>query len=149
MRINIFYIQKNEELSFLKEKYKKFITKYAHIKENNLFSKKIAAAQNQGRNEAQKSYEEAFMPHKKGFCIVLDEKGKEPTSVEFSKLIENKSEINFFIAGAYGLSAEFIQKFDLSLSLSRLTLTHHFAYVILLEQIYRAFCLQHNHPYHK
>ncbi|MDO4673580.1 23S rRNA (pseudouridine(1915)-N(3))-methyltransferase RlmH [Campylobacter sp.] len=149
MRIHIFYIQKSDELPFLSEKYAKLLAKYAQLREKNLFSKKIAAAQSQGANEAQKSYEEAFMPYKKGFCIVLDEGGREFSSVEFSRLIADRGGLSFFIGGAYGLGAEFVKKFDLSLALSRLTLTHHFARVLLLEQLYRAFCLQHNHPYHK
>lgn len=149
MQINIFYIQKNEELGYLNEKYAKRITKYAALKENNLFNKKIATAQNQDLKIAQKSYEEAFIPHKKGFCVVLDERGKELSSMEFAQLIADKSDLRFFIGGAYGLSAEFMRNFDLNLSLSRLTLAHHFVRMLLLEQIYRAFCLRYNHPYHK
>lgn len=149
MQINVFYIQKDDEFSTLKEKYLKLISKYATLKENNLLNKKILAAQNLGALEAKKSYEEAFLPHKKAFCIALDERGKELTSLQFSKLLQDKNEVNFFIGGAYGLREEFIQNLDFSLSLSRLTLAHQFAKILLLEQIYRAFCIQHNHPYHK
>lgn len=149
MQINIFYIQKDDEFSILKEKYIKLISKYAILKENNLLNKTISKAQNLGSLEAKKSYEQAFLPHKKGFCIVLDERGKELTSFEFAKLLRDKNELNFFIGGAFGLREEFIKDFSFSLSLSRLTLAHQFAKILLLEQIYRAFCIHHNHPYHK
>ena len=149
MQLGIFYLQKSEDLAHLSEKYAKLISKYATLKEHNLFDKKVAKAQIQGIQNAQKSYEEAFLPHKKGFCVLLDERGTELNSIEFAKLIENKNELNFFIGGAYGFRREMLDKFDFNLALSRLTLAHHFVKILLLEQIYRAFCINHNHPYHK
>lgn len=149
MRINIFCIQRDDEFSTLKEKYTRLISKYATLKENNLLNRKISRAQNMGSLEAKKSYEESFLPYKKGFCIALDERGKELTSFEFAELLKDKNELSFFIGGAYGLREEFTQSLNFSLSLSRLTLAHQFAKILLLEQIYRAFCIRNNHPYHK
>ncbi len=149
MQIKIFYIQKDDEFSIFKEKYTKLISKYATLTENNLLNKNILKAQNLGNLEAKKSYEQAFLPHKKGFCIVLDERGEELSSLEFASLIKDKNLLNFFIGGAFGLREEFVKSFDFSLSLSRLTLAHQFAKILLLEQIYRAFCIEHKHPYHK
>lgn len=150
LQINIFYIQKNDEFEILDQKYFKLISKFATIKEYNLFNKKIANAQNLNNPElAKKSYEEAFSTHKKGFNIALDERGKELTSLEFAKMIQDKIELSFFIGGAYGLRKEFTEKLDFSFSLSKLTLAHYFVKTLLLEQIYRAFCINSNHPYHK
>ncbi len=149
MQIRIFYIQKDDEFGVLREKYLRLISRYAVLRENNLLNKKISKAQNLGALEARKSYEEAFLPYKKDFCIVLDERGEQLTSVEFARLIENKKVLNFFIGGAFGLGEEFLRAFDFRLSLSRLTLAHQFAKILLLEQIYRAFCIHNNHPYHK
>ncbi|WP_270961105.1 23S rRNA (pseudouridine(1915)-N(3))-methyltransferase RlmH [Campylobacter upsaliensis] len=149
MQLNIFYLQKSEDLAFLSEKYTKLISKYAVLKEHNLFDKKIAKAQIQGTQNAQKSYEEAFLPKKRGFCVLLDERGTELNSLEFAKLLANKSEMSFFIGGAYGFRAQMLDQFDFNLALSRLTLAHHFVKILLLEQLYRAFCINHNHPYHK
>lgn len=150
LQVGIFCIQKSDdEFKVLNEKYLKLITKYAQIEERNLFNNKIAKAQNQGALEAKKSYKEAFLNYKKGFCIALDEKGKSLDSLEFAKLLKDKNELNFFIGGAYGLSKEFSQSLDFTLSLSKLTLAHKFAKLLLLEQIYRALCINHNHPYHK
>ncbi|WP_171000311.1 23S rRNA (pseudouridine(1915)-N(3))-methyltransferase RlmH [Campylobacter estrildidarum] len=150
MQINIFYIQKNNEFEILDQKYIKLISKFANIKEYNLFNKKIANAQNLDNPElAKKSYEEVFNAHKRGFNIVLDERGKELTSLEFAKIIQDKFELSFFIGGAYGLREEFTKKMNFSFSLSKLTLAHYFVKTLLLEQIYRAFCINSNHPYHK
>ncbi|EEG5257385.1 23S rRNA (pseudouridine(1915)-N(3))-methyltransferase RlmH, partial [Salmonella enterica subsp. enterica serovar Typhi] len=90
LQVNIFCIQKSDEFKTWNEKYSKLISKYATLKEINVFNKKIALAQNLNAIEAKKSYEEAFMPYKKGYCIALDEKGKDLTSIEFAKLIQDK-----------------------------------------------------------
>ncbi len=84
--------------------------------------------------------------------IVLDEKGKQLTSIQFSKLIEQNMQISknicFIIGGAYGLDAEFKSKFQ-KISLSKLTLQHDIAVLILFEQLYRAVSIIYNEPYHK
>lgn len=149
MQIHIFSIQKHKDFEDLSEKYKQYISVFATLKEYNLFSKKIALAQNCNSLAAKKSYEEAFKPRKKGFCVVLDEKGKALNSKEFADFIESKNQLSFFIGGAYGLREEFVKSFDFCLSLSKLTLAHRFVRILLLEQIYRAFCIKNNHPYHK
>ncbi|MCW1359993.1 23S rRNA (pseudouridine(1915)-N(3))-methyltransferase RlmH [Campylobacter sp. US33a] len=150
MQINIFSIQKNDkEFDELKHKYIKLLKPYAVVNDTYIYNKHITHAQNLGAKEAKKSYGEALNPYKKGFCIVLDENSKEVNSIEFANLLKDKNEISFFIGGAYGLSKDFIASFDLAISLSRLTLAHKFVKILLLEQIYRGFCINHAHPYHK
>ena len=92
--------------------------------------------------------------HTSGFHIIaLDETGQSFTSVDFSERIkrtlENFPNIAFIIGGADGLDPVLIQKANFVLSLSAMTLPHHFAKVILIEQIYRAFSILKNHPYHR
>ncbi|MBK1991870.1 23S rRNA (pseudouridine(1915)-N(3))-methyltransferase RlmH [Campylobacter sp. 2018MI35] len=149
MRVNIICIQKKDELKELTKKYTKLISNYSQINEFNLFSQKISLAQNISPLEAQKSYEKAFEPYKKGFSIALDEKGKKLNSLEFANLLKDKNEISFFIGGAFGLRKEFINTLDFSLCFSSFTLAHQLVKILLLEQIYRAFCINFNHPYHK
>jgi 23S rRNA (pseudouridine1915-N3)-methyltransferase len=55
----------------------------------------------------------------------------------------------FCIGGAYGLSAQVSRQCSESLSLSAFTFPHELALLLLLEQLYRAFCILHHHPYHK
>ncbi|OCX43305.1 23S rRNA (pseudouridine(1915)-N(3))-methyltransferase RlmH [Campylobacter ornithocola] len=151
MQINIFSIQKNNnnEFSKIDEYYTKLIKKFCDFNDICIFNNKINQAQNINATEAKKSYTNALTPYIKGFCIALDERGKEFTSVEFAKLLQDKNGISFFIGGAYGFEQEFIAQMHTSIALSKMTLIHKFAKTMLLEQIYRAFCINTNHPYHK
>jgi 23S rRNA (pseudouridine1915-N3)-methyltransferase len=88
------------------------------------------------------------------FLCVLDVLSKEIGSHDLAKKIEiwqNESvkEIAFVIGGFAGLSSKVIEKADFNLSLSRLTLTHEAARVVLAEQLYRAFTIINNFPYQK
>ncbi len=92
-----------------------------------------------------------YIPIDSNFFYLLDAKGKEVDSNEFSKLLD-KSEITFLIGPPDGFSQTFKEKFKdsaLPLSLSRLTFPHRLCKLILLEQIYRGFCIQKNLPYAK
>lgn len=85
--------------------------------------------------------------------VVLDDKGKEETSVGFSRLISKWqvggiSRVVFVIGGAYGFGEEIYKRADLQFSLSRMTFSHQMVRVIFLEQLYRAFTILRNEPYH-
>lgn len=150
MQIAVFSITKNiDEFKALNEKYFKLISRFAEFKDICLFNAKINQAQKQGKQFAQKSYTEHLSAYKKGFCVALHERGKQLTSEEFAQILEDKNELSFFIGGAYGFEESFVKSFDLALCLSKLTLAHHFVKTMLLEQIYRGFCINHKHPYHK
>lgn len=86
--------------------------------------------------------------------IVLDERGKNMTSPELAKIVENWmqqgcSEICFLIGGADGHLEETRQKADLVLSFGKLTLPHILMRAVLAEQIYRLETIINHHPYHK
>ena len=86
-----------------------------------------------------------------GFNIVLDERGKQFSSLAFSGLINDrlgKGEIIFIIGGVYGLSEKIRNKADLLLGLSDFTFTHQMIRMILLEQIYRAVTIIKKKKYH-
>ena len=84
------------------------------------------------------------------FIIALDERGLQLSSHEFAKQIDKISQpITFIIGGAYGLSDELRSKANLLLSLSAMTMPHVLARVVLIEQLYRAYTINQNHPYHK
>lgn len=85
------------------------------------------------------------------FNVLLDEKGKHLTTIKFSELVFESShkKINFFIGNTDGFTEILKKKGDLLLSISPMTLTHSFATIILLEQLYRAITIKTNHPYHK
>ena len=88
------------------------------------------------------------------FVVLLDVEGKPLSSHELAAQVgkwQNQSlkEIAFIIGGQDGVSDEISKRANFKLSLSRLTLTHETARVILLEQLYRAFTIINNFPYQK
>ena len=89
----------------------------------------------------------------KEFLILLDEKGKEFSSVQFSQFIDNhmvqgRNNIVFAVGGPYGFSDELLKRADLKISLSRMTFSHQIIRLIFLEQLYRAFTIIKGEPYH-
>jgi len=85
------------------------------------------------------------------YVIILDDKGKHLNSHEFSTLIFdtlNHKHITFIIGGAYGLSSKIKDKSNIMLSLSKMTFPHELARLVLIEQIYRAYCINSNIKYH-
>jgi 23S rRNA (pseudouridine1915-N3)-methyltransferase len=82
--------------------------------------------------------------------VALDPRGEAMTSKQLARLIESAGrDIAFYIGGADGFSDEFRQAADKLLSLSKMTLPHELARVVLVEQIYRAFTILTGHPYAK
>ncbi|MEC8882494.1 MAG: 23S rRNA (pseudouridine(1915)-N(3))-methyltransferase RlmH [Pseudomonadota bacterium] len=85
--------------------------------------------------------------------ILLDETGKSLTSQQFSTQFSNwrtqSQRIAFLIGGPDGHHQKTRQLAHYSLSLSSFTLPHIFARIVLYEQLYRAFTLSNNHPYHR
>lgn len=85
--------------------------------------------------------------------ILLDERGKEFSSVELAKIIQDKinyggRDIVYVIGGAYGFSEEVYARANSKLSLSRMTFSHQMVRAIFAEQIYRAFTIMKGEPYH-
>ncbi len=87
------------------------------------------------------------------FVILADEKGKQYTSREFAKFIDNKintgtKHLIFVIGGAYGFSEDVYKRANGKLSLSIMTFSHQPIRVLLAEQLYRAFTIIKGEPYH-
>ena len=85
--------------------------------------------------------------------ILLDEHGKEYSSIEFASLLQNKinyegKDIVFVIGGAYGFSEAVYKRANSKISLSRMTFSHQMVRAIFAEQIYRAFTIMKGEPYH-
>lgn len=88
------------------------------------------------------------------FVIALTLDGKTLTSEEFSQKlsllqVDGVSSIAFVIGGSLGLGEEVVKRANFKLSLSKMTFPHQLARLIITEQIYRAFKISHNEPYHK
>ena len=95
---------------------------------------------------------EAALP-KVGRVIALDERGVPLTTQELAQQLsiwqQQGGDVAFVIGGADGLDAEFKQKADMLLRLSNMTLPHGMVRVMLAEQLYRAWSILRNHPYHR
>ncbi len=85
--------------------------------------------------------------------VALDEHGREVTTRELADLLArwmaDGRDVALVIGGADGLATSLLDKAEVKLSLSRLTLPHALARVLLAEQMYRAVSLLNNHPYHR
>jgi 23S rRNA (pseudouridine1915-N3)-methyltransferase len=87
------------------------------------------------------------------YVILLDERGKELRTAEFSELIGkivmlSKKRIIFVIGGPWGFSKEVYDRSDYNLSLSKMTFPHQLVRLLFLEQLYRAFTIIKGEPYH-
>lgn len=86
--------------------------------------------------------------------VVLDEHGKEFSSLGFSKQLSDwqdagVAKVAFLIGGADGHTDELKKRANLLLSFGKITLPHMLARVVLTEQIFRARCIMDGHPYHR
>lgn len=126
------------------------ISKFAKVNDIELFPKDVVKAHTISAEASQKAYTAALTPYvEKSFNVILHPDGKIIDSFEFSKLLNDKMSVKFFIGGAYGFEEEFLKKGDSIISLGKITMSHKIAKVVLLEQIYRGFAINSNHPYHK
>ena len=85
--------------------------------------------------------------------VLLDERGKELTSRDFSRSIETLmlrgfKRVVFLIGGPYGFSQDIYDRADGKISFSRMTFPHDLIRTIFMEQLYRAFSIMRNEPYH-
>jgi 23S rRNA (pseudouridine1915-N3)-methyltransferase len=85
--------------------------------------------------------------------VALDERGKEYTSAELARRVEGWQgagrDVALVIGGADGLAPAVLERAQEKLALSRLTLAHRLARLVLVEQLYRAMTIVRGEPYHK
>ncbi|QQS50011.1 MAG: 23S rRNA (pseudouridine(1915)-N(3))-methyltransferase RlmH [Bacteroidota bacterium] len=106
-------------------------------------------------NERKKAEGELILKRlgKSDYIILLDEKGKSFTSLEFANQLQRHfnaghKNIYFVVGGAYGFSDAVYKRAQEMLSLSKMTTTHQLVRLIFAEQIYRALSILSGHPYH-
>ncbi|SMP59230.1 23S rRNA (pseudouridine(1915)-N(3))-methyltransferase RlmH [Noviherbaspirillum suwonense] len=95
---------------------------------------------------------EAAIP-KGSKVIALDEHGRDVTTMQLAKNLtqwqQGGTDVTFVIGGADGLDVQFKQQADMLIRISSLTLPHGMVRVLLAEQLYRAWSITQNHPYHR
>lgn len=87
------------------------------------------------------------------YLVLLDEHGKEFTSMKFADYIEKKSHsvskrLIFVVGGPYGFSEKVYAAAQEKISVSKMTFSHQMIRMIFVEQIYRAMTILNNEPYH-
>ncbi len=139
---------KNKEIKKLCQYYEKLVSKYSRLSLivlNENGTKNVSDLRKVEGERLSKFVE------KDSFDILLDERGKEFRSKEFANFLNNKliygKKIRFFIPGAFGISETYKNQFDFKLSLSKMTLTHEMAYLILIEQLFRSMKILNNEKY--
>lgn len=152
MKIEIVSIGKKEKTIYdpLYKELEKMISRFAKLEDTEIFPKDVAKAHTISPEASQQAYTRALESYTKSdFCVTLHPDGKLIDSFEFSKLLNDRMSVKFFIGGAYGFEDSFLKKSDRVISLGKLTMSHKIAKAVLLEQIYRGFSILSNHPYHK
>lgn len=155
MKIKIIAIGKtdNKQLMQLIEEYQKRLAHY--IK----FEFKIIPDIKNAKNlsESQQKEKEGVLILKELITtdqlVLLDEKGHEFRSLEFSRFLQKKmnsgiKQLVFVIGGPYGFSDTVYKKAQGKVSLSKMTFSHQMIRLFMVEQLYRAFTILKNEPYH-
>ncbi len=139
------------------EEYKKRMTRYAEVEvletPDEPVPERFSEAQ---RIQAMNREGERMLAQigPRDFVVALSITGKRLTSEAFAKQMEHwmaggYTRIMFVIGGSLGLSSAILARADAQFSLSDLTFPHQLARIVLLEQVYRAFKIISNEPYHK
>lgn len=140
--------KKSPELEIFNEYKKRLNNKISIVEVDSVVDKNIdIIKKKEAKNIIEKIDKDAFL-------IVLDEHGKNLSSVEFANKIENITlngfnNINYIIGGAYGIDPQLIAKANLKICLGNMTWPHMMVRFLIAEQIYRANKILVKHPYHK
>ncbi len=151
MKLKVLWVGKSRE-EWVREALADYggrIRRYAPLELGEVRDEKGAAAEEMRRRECER-LEKQIPPG--ATLVLLDERGDQLDSPALAAFVGKQrdagvGEMVFVVGGAYGFSEEFRRRGRL-LSLSKLTFTHQMVRVFLLEQIYRAFTILNNEPYH-
>ena len=158
LTINIICVGKLKEKFFKDaiDEYSKRLSKYCKLNIIELPDEKIPEKTNPNiENEIKTKECNNIINHikKDSYVISLDLTGKQLSSEEFSKNIENismqSSQITFIIGGSLGLTDKVLSMSNQKICFSKMTFPHQLIRVFLLEQIFRAFKISNNETYHR
>lgn len=158
LTINIICIGKIKEKFFKDaiDEYSKRLSKYCKLNILELPDEKIPDKINSSIESEIKTKEcDNIIKHikKDSYIICLDLKGREFSSEELSKEIENismqSSQITFIIGGSLGLTEKILNLSDKKICFSKMTFPHQLIRIFLLEQLFRSFKISNGETYHK
>ena len=155
MKIDIISVgKKNEkEIEILISDFEKRIKKYTDLRWYILKSFDDKDKNVQKKKESDSILKYLEKENSNSYVILLDEKGKNISSLNLSEIFEKKmnlgvEKIIFIIGGAFGVEESFFSKVDFIWSLSNLVFPHQIVRLILIEQIYRGFSILKGEKYH-
>ena len=153
MRFRLIWVgkTKNEHVRALVEEFLKRLKRFVRCEVTEL---EPSRAQGVAEGIADESRRILSALRQDALTILLDVEGREWSSQALAAEVEKwqlagKKEVAFVIGGHNGVSQEVARGAHLRWSLSRLTLTHEMARIVLVEQLYRAYTIIHGLPYHK
>jgi 23S rRNA (pseudouridine1915-N3)-methyltransferase len=133
------------------EEYAKRIGRYARFELVEVAEARRHAGTLRARGEEGETLLSRVRPGER--VVALDERGEEPDSAAFAgrvgRWLRDGRDVALLLGGADGLSPAVLARADERLSLSRLTLAHRLARLVLVEQLYRAFTILRGEPYHR
>ena len=155
MKIKLIQIGKTEEY-YLQDGIKKYMSRITHYIPFELISLPDIKNGNKMAIEKLKEEECKFISSKitvSDVVVLLDEKGLQLSSVEFSQNLQKKmnasvSTIVFVIGGAFGFSKEMYARSNEKLSISKMTFSHQMIRLLFVEQLYRALTILKGEKYH-
>ncbi len=154
MRLRFIWIgrTRNEHLRALVEDYRARLARFAGCEVAEL--RESASTERHATIEDESARIEEALPRKNPFVVLLSIDGKQFSSVELAAEIEkwevrSVKEATFVIGGHFGVSPEIERRAGVRWSLSRLTLTHEMARLVMIEQLYRAYTIMRGFPYQK
>ena len=153
MRLRLIWVGKTRDAAVraLVEEYLKRLTRFVRCEVTEL---RESAARSLGEGIEDEGRRIISALRQDGLTILLDVEGSQWSSPELAAEFERwqmngTKEVAFIIGGHGGVSKEVLARANVRWSLSRLTLTHEMARVVLVEQIYRAYTIIHGLPYQK
>lgn len=133
------------------EEYAKRLGRYARFEMVEVAEARRHAGTPRARGEEGEALLSRIRPGER--VVALDERGEAPDSAGFAEQVgrwlAGGRDVALLVGGADGLSREVLERADERLSLSRLTLAHRLARLVLVEQLYRAFTILRGEPYHR
>ena len=152
MRVRIIWTGKTRDarLRALVDDYAERLSHFVRCEVTEL--RELGRTDKSGIDKETKRISDALRPG--AVTVLLDSEGAEWTSQQLAAQVQSwegsgVKEVAFVIGGPNGLASDFIARADKRWSLSRLTLTHEMARVLLFEQLYRAYTIIHGLPYQK
>ncbi len=154
MQISFWVIGKThfKEIIELETEFSKRISSYIPFTVETITGIKVQKEKELLKSEEAKKILSKLKPD--DYLILLDEKGKRFNSREFANSIQKHltytttKRLVFLVGGAFGFDQTLYNRANEMLSLSSMTFSHQLIRIIFLEQLYRAFSIIHNHPYH-